>query len=84
MLKLKCRKGDFVLSLAGRDEGRIHLVIDADENYAFIADGDTRKVQKPKKKKIKHLRLLEAEKYEGEITNRMLREKIRELKDNVK
>ena len=34
------------------------LVIESlDENYVLLSDGDTRKVSRPKKKKLKHLRL---------------------------
>lgn len=36
--------------------GRKFIIVDTiDENYVLIADGDLRKVEKPKKKKIKHL-----------------------------
>jgi len=49
--------GAVVLSMAGRDAGRLFIVLDApDEQYALIADGDLRKVEKPKRKKQKHLR----------------------------
>jgi ribosomal protein L14E/L6E/L27E len=34
------------------------VVIDViDENYVYIADGDLRKVENPKKKKVKHLKV---------------------------
>ena len=49
--------GDIVYSLAGRDKDRIFIVLEVlDENYALLADGELRSVQKPKKKKIKHLK----------------------------
>ena len=52
--------GQFVLSTAGRDKGRVHVVSAAAEcEYLFIADGKTRKIDKPKKKKLKHIKLLE-------------------------
>lgn len=36
--------------------GRKFIIVDTiDENYVLVADGDLRKVEKPKKKKIKHL-----------------------------
>lgn len=36
--------------------GRKFIIVDIiDENYVLITDGDLRKVEKPKKKKIKHL-----------------------------
>lgn len=48
--------GQVVYSKAGRDKGKYFLVIGMMENgYALISDGDTRKLEKPKRKKIKHL-----------------------------
>ena len=48
--------GHVVYSKAGRDEGKIFVVTGLiDANYAYISDGDLRRVEKPKKKKIKHL-----------------------------
>jgi len=45
-----------VYSKAGRDEGKIFLITRLiDANYAYISDGDLRRIEKPKKKKIKHL-----------------------------
>ena len=50
------RNGDIVLSKAGRDKGRYFVILGViDDNFVLIADGDLRKVDNPKKKKIKHL-----------------------------
>jgi len=48
--------GRVVLAKAGRDKGK-HFVIGGrvDDNYALIAHGKSRLIDKPKKKKIKHL-----------------------------
>lgn len=49
-------KGQVVKSRAGRDKGRIFLVLDIiDDENLLIVDGDLRKLDKPKKKKVKHL-----------------------------
>ena len=48
--------GDIVLSNAGRDSGRYYIVMETEENFAFICDGDLHKTDKPKKKKFKHLK----------------------------
>jgi large subunit ribosomal protein L14e len=51
--------GQLAKSVAGRDKGRFMVVIDIiDENYVYVVDGDLRRVENPKKKKIKHLQLL--------------------------
>lgn len=53
--------GRVVISKAGRDKGRPFLIVDiADENHVFIADGVTHRMKRPKKKKLMHLRVVEA------------------------
>jgi ribosomal protein L14E/L6E/L27E len=48
--------GQVVYSKAGRDIGKIFLITKLiDANYVYISDGDLRRVENPKKKKIKHL-----------------------------
>ena len=57
MERLTMIPGRVVLSTQGRDEGRYFIVLEViDENFVLMADGLTRKVDHPKKKKIKHLR----------------------------
>ena len=49
-------RGQVVKSRAGRDKGRIFLVLSiVDDQHLFVVDGDLRKLDNPKKKKIKHL-----------------------------
>ena len=48
--------GSVVFSLAGRDKGRYFIVVGVlDEDHVLIANGRSRKIGKPKKKKLKHL-----------------------------
>ena len=49
-------KSDIIESLAGRDKGKYFYVIDVEENYVLIADGKGRKLENPKRKKLKHVR----------------------------
>jgi len=74
--------GMVVVSLAGRDKGYLHVVLAADKEYALIADGKHRKVQSPKRKKLKHMRPLEGLYIEnaGSITNKELRKVIATIK----
>ena len=52
--------GTVVRSKAGRDKGRFFMVLSLQgEEFAFVADGDLRKVEKPKLKRIKHLYVTE-------------------------
>lgn len=49
--------GSVVLSKAGHDKNGLFVVIKVcDNDYVLIADGKTRKLDKPKRKKIKHLK----------------------------
>jgi Ribosomal protein L14E/L6E/L27E len=48
--------GQVVRSLAGRDKGQYMVVIEVvDDQFICIANGKLRKVNNPKKKKVKHL-----------------------------
>ncbi len=50
--------GQVVKSKAGRDKGTYMIVYKVlDKDYVLLVDGFYRKVEKPKKKKIKHLQL---------------------------
>ncbi len=50
--------GQVVLSTSGRDKGTHFIVYEiVDKNYVMVVDGKIRKLEKPKKKKIKHLKL---------------------------
>lgn len=56
MEKLPFDKGRVVMSLQGRDAGRFFIIVDiVDEQYVMLSDGDSRKLNHPKKKKTKHL-----------------------------
>lgn len=64
--------GDIVYSKAGRDKDKIFIILEVlDDKFAFLADGDLRKVQKPKKKKIMHLK-------KTNMTAQLIKEKIAE------
>lgn len=48
--------GQVVISKAGRDKGKLFFIVDIiNEEYVLIADGDYRKLDKAKLKKVKHL-----------------------------
>ena len=52
-------KADVVRSLAGRDAGELFYVSSTDGEYAYIVNGRDRGLEKPKKKKLKHLEPVE-------------------------
>lgn len=51
--------GCFVNSVAGRDAGKNYVIIQADTEYVYLADGKIRTIDRPKKKNKKHVRLLD-------------------------
>ena len=51
--------GRVVLSKAGRDKNHLYIVIrQLDEHYVLLSNGSTKTVNMPKKKKLKHLSIL--------------------------
>ena len=55
---MEISKSDLVQSVAGRDKGMLFFVIDTDGVYVSLANGKERRVEKPKRKKEKHVRKL--------------------------
>lgn len=53
------QKGTIVISLAGHDKGRLYVVLETESCYAMLCDGKRHTIEKPKKKKHKHLKITE-------------------------
>ena len=49
------RIGDIVISVCGHDMGEWYIVQDVLNDYVYLIDGKNKTVEKPKKKKIKHV-----------------------------
>ena len=49
-------KSDIVLSVAGRDQGKLFYVMETDGAYVLVANGRERRLECPKRKKLKHVR----------------------------
>ena len=81
--------GQLVVSLAGRDKGCICAIVGIpdEEGFVYIADGRVRKVEKPKKKKLKHLKPIDwlpaeyVRVSEDKLTNRFIREAVNLLNE---
>ncbi len=57
MNRLPVGIGSIVQSKAGRDQGRLFLVVEeVDDDFVMIANGDLRKMDRLKKKRRKHLK----------------------------
>ena len=51
-------RSDIVRSTAGRDKGKPFFVLEAEEDFLLLADGKTRKLERPKRTKRKHTAFL--------------------------
>jgi ribosomal protein L14E/L6E/L27E len=68
VLQYNAQIGRVVYSKAGRDAERYYIIISVlNEEYVYICDGDLRKIDNPKKKKVKHLVFTDI--YTDEIRN---------------
>lgn len=58
MVEYPVEIGRVAVSTAGRDKDRCFVITEIiDANYVYIADGELRTKDHPKKKKLKHLKL---------------------------
>mgnify|MGYP000335034181 CR=1 FL=1 len=96
---MEIAKASIVRSDAGRDKGKLFVVLAVEGEYLLLADGKGRKVESPKRKKRRHVlfvaaddsRLSDKIKSEVKITNSELRRTsrptagrfIRTRRDNV-
>ena len=78
---MEIAKSNIVRSDAGRDKGKLFVVLAVEGEYLLLADGKSRKVENPKRKKRRHVlfvaadenRLSDKIKSEEKITNSELR-----------
>lgn len=74
------KKGMIVISKSGRDKRHFFVVMKADDECVYIADGKLRKIENLKKKNIKHLQHTNIFINLDEVTsNKQLHKKILEL-----
>lgn len=52
---MEYRLGQIVYSKSGHDKGEVMMVIALADNYVYLANGKTRRLAKPKRKKIIHI-----------------------------
>ncbi|RRD95646.1 RNA-binding protein [Clostridiales bacterium COT073_COT-073] len=79
--------GQLIFSKAGRDKGNPFLVVEVAEGYVYLVDGKMRRLDQPKKKKIKHIQpthwishdLAEEIRSYGKLTNADIQKEIAAL-----
>lgn len=50
--------GMLAKALAGHDFGKIYVIVGVDEEYVYLVDGKIRTMEKPKKKRKKHVQII--------------------------
>ena len=58
---MEIAKSNIVRSDAGRDQGKLFIVLAVEGEYLLLADGKSRKVEHPKRKKRRHVLFVSAE-----------------------
>lgn len=66
--------GMFAVSLAGHDKGQMYVILKEDGEYVYLSDGKLRPVDKPKKKKRKHIQPIKSGLNE-ELINKLINAK---------
>jgi len=56
VIPMNLQIGDVIVSKAGKDKDSYFCVVDLKDSYCFLRDGKIHKLEKPKRKKIKHVR----------------------------
>ena len=58
---MEIAKSNIVRSDAGRDKGKLFFVLAVEGEYLLLADGKSRKVESPKRKKRRHVLFVAAD-----------------------
>ena len=75
MLSEKIRVGQVIKCTSGREVNRLFFIIKiVDDKYVLISDGKKRKLDRPKLKKVKHLKLYEI--FNDKVKNKIVSEQI--------
>jgi ribosomal protein L14E/L6E/L27E len=62
--------GAYAVSTAGHDSGKYYVIYQMDSEYVYLVDGKIRTLNRPKKKKMMHVQMLEE-------SNRNLADKVK-------
>ena len=88
---MEIAKSNIVRSDAGRDKGKLFVVLAVEGEFLLLADGKSRKVEHPKRKKRRHVLFVSAEetrladklKRGDKITNSELRRTLAIFREEV-
>ncbi len=82
---MKLEKGTVVYSLAGHDKGDFQVIVEFDDKYAKVCDGKYRPLERPKKKKLIHIKITNTVLNENSLkTNKSIRVSLKPFMDAVR
>ena len=82
----KFMAGQMARSDAGHDRGKLYVILEVVGETVLLADGIHKTIEKPKKKKLKHLKPIDwlpdddVKLSQDKLTNRFIREAVNALK----
>ena len=76
--------GMLARSKAGHDKDQIFVIIKTEQEYVYLADGKTRTVSRPKKKKQKHIQIIKEKQDITGADDAKLRKIIRNYRETAK
>lgn len=77
-------RGKVVVSLAGRDKGKLLAVMREENGLVILCDGKERPIDRPKSKNIRHVEATQASLTQAELsTNRALRKALGRLSAEI-
>ena len=88
---MEIAQSNIIRSDAGRDKGKLFVVLAVEGEYLLLADGKTRRVEDPKRKKRRHVLFVAAEetrvsekiKNNEKITNSEIRRTLAAYREEV-
>lgn len=81
---MEAENGKIVRVIAGHDKNLFMVVTAVEGDFAYISDGKSRKLSKPKKKRLKHLRFTNTVIKTDGLTDKQLRRIIGDYTGNGK
>lgn len=70
--------GKFATSKAGHDKSQLYVIVDADKEYVYLCDGRLKPYGKPKKKRTKHIQIINGTVEEGLLSKLLTKVDVRD------
>ena len=63
--------GKFATSKAGHDQSKLYVIVAEEGDFVYVCDGKCRTIDKPKKKRKKHIQIIDCT-VEEELFNKLI------------